>query len=122
MGLDFTHCDAHWSYSGFNAFRHRLCVKAGLGNLNDWQGFGGKKDWKKCKDSIKYFLHHSDCDGHLTPHKLKKIVPRLKELLDETGTSEEPPWDEEEYDRNAGMELIKGMKKAIAANQNLRFC
>lgn len=24
MGIDFSHCDAHWAYSGFNRFRNRL--------------------------------------------------------------------------------------------------
>ena len=123
MGLDFSHSDAHWSYSGFNGFRELLCRQAGLGKLSDWQGFGGVKSWNDCKDDIKYFLHHSDCDGHITPAKLKKIIPRFKELLDGSGTSDSPPWDdEEEWNKEQGLILLKGMELAVRNNENLIFC
>jgi hypothetical protein len=38
MGLDFSHCDAHWSYSGFNEFRVKLAEAAGI-VLGDMEGF-----------------------------------------------------------------------------------
>ncbi|CAM5353616.1 hypothetical protein [Bacillus safensis FO-36b] [Bacillus safensis subsp. safensis] len=41
MGLDFTHCEAHWSYSDFHGFRKRLAACIGM-NLDDMEGFGGK--------------------------------------------------------------------------------
>ncbi len=41
MGLDFTHCEAHWSYSDFHDFRKRLAASIGM-NLDDMEGFGGK--------------------------------------------------------------------------------
>ncbi|MCM3147573.1 hypothetical protein NSQ36_08885 [Bacillus sp. FSL W8-1143] len=34
MGLDFTHCEAHWSYSDFHDFRKRLAAGIGM-NLDD---------------------------------------------------------------------------------------
>lgn len=40
MGLDFTHCEARWSYSSFNNFRRKLAACIGM-NLDDMQGFGG---------------------------------------------------------------------------------
>lgn len=30
MGIDFSHCDAHWAYSGFHRFRTRLATQVGL--------------------------------------------------------------------------------------------
>ena len=32
MGIDFSHGDAHWAYSGFMRFRGRLAVELGYPN------------------------------------------------------------------------------------------
>lgn len=40
MGLDFTHCEAHWSYSGFMVFRRKLAKAIGV-DLNRMEGFVG---------------------------------------------------------------------------------
>ncbi|MFP3842037.1 hypothetical protein U5N22_17430 [Bacillus safensis] len=40
MGLDFTHYEAHWSYSDFHDFRRKLAACIGM-NLDDMEGFGG---------------------------------------------------------------------------------
>lgn len=41
MVLDFTHCEAHWSYSDFHDFRKRLAACIGM-NLEIWRGLVGK--------------------------------------------------------------------------------
>jgi len=30
MGLDFSHCDAHWAYSGFKQYRCRIWEQCGF--------------------------------------------------------------------------------------------
>lgn len=65
MGVDFTHCDVHWSYIGFNNARRRLAREIGV-SLDEMLGFGLDKhvarEWYTVDDSaIVPLLHHSDC-------------------------------------------------------------
>lgn len=97
---------AHWSYSGFNEFRHRLAEAAGI-NLKKMEGFveldkaaiinekgweayreavkeefaRGKIPWSTIDDPLKPFLNHSDCEGELTPAECATVGPRIKELV-----------------------------------------
>lgn len=41
MGLNFSHCEAQWSYSGFHCFRKRLAKEVGI-DLDEMQGFRRK--------------------------------------------------------------------------------
>ena len=52
MGLDFSHCDAMWSYSGFNDFRDRLEEEL---VMHPWQG--------AVADPILILMNHSNCEG-----------------------------------------------------------
>jgi len=111
MGIDFSHCTAHWSYSGFHAFRQRLAKKIGI-TLDGMDGFRGSLSWDSVKDPIVPLLNHSDCDGELLPADCRKVIPRLLTLISD--------WDND-YDRKMAEELITGMKKAIKENKPLRF-
>src|SRR5665648_1219897 len=66
MGLDFSHSNAHWSYSGFYDFRRRLAQEINV-DLEMMDGFGGDIPFDLIKDSIEPLLNHSDCGGGLTP-------------------------------------------------------
>lgn len=143
MGLDFSHCDAHWSYSGFNRFRVRLAAEAGIA-LNCTEGFaysyirqttyeevniyGGDVldrnfmdligiqpviKWDKVKDDIVPLLNHSDCDGILTSEECRKVAPRLRELVKD--------WPDNDYDKQKALELADGMELAASRNENLEF-
>jgi hypothetical protein len=112
MGLDFSHCDAHWSYSGFNRFRTRIAKDIGV-DLDKMYGFGGSTSWDTVKDAMVPFLYHSDCDGKLTVSQLKKIAPRLKEIVSK--------WPDNDDDKDRALELVKGMDKAIKENKPLLF-
>jgi len=143
MGLDFSDCNAHWAYSGFMRFRDRLAKEIGI-CIYFMEGFWIKGEnsmsnvemtkrllgaeivenfywfpekplkWDKIKDDIVPFLYHSDCDGKLTARECKKIAPRLKELVKD--------WDDNDYDKQQALELIKGMNKCAKNNKPLRFC
>lgn len=112
MGLDFSHCEARWSYSGFGRFRRRLAKQIGI-NLDDMYGFGGEREWDTVNDPIKPLLDHSDCDGVLTPEECKLVYPRLEELIRD--------WDDEDYDKQQALELIEGMKYCIELDEDLEF-
>ncbi|MEC1373384.1 hypothetical protein P9D39_03540 [Heyndrickxia oleronia] len=118
MGLDFSHCDAHWGYGGFMNFRRRLAEKIGI-DLLKMDGFTGPVQgyrgisWETVTDQIKPLLDHSDCDGILTPDECKQVYPRLIELTMD--------WDESDPDKINALELVKGMKLCIENNEDLEF-
>ena len=122
MGIDFSHCDAHWAYSGFHRFRTKLAKEIGI-DLDRMKGFGatwagetaaGDIEWANSKDDpIISLLDHSDCDGHISPGKCKKIAPRLRELVDK--------WDDEDYDKQQALLLAEGMELAANERRNLKF-
>ncbi|HZZ77145.1 MAG TPA: hypothetical protein VFE62_01420 [Gemmataceae bacterium] len=113
MGIDFSHGNAHWSYSGFHAFRKRLASTLGL-DLDDMKGFGGDRSWEDVTDHIKELLDHSDCDGELSPEACIRIAPRLRDMV--------TPWADDDYDKINAMNLADGMELAAAQNNPLMFC
>lgn len=116
MGLNFSHTKASWSYSGFSSFRKRLAKQLGLGDLEEYVGFGGAKKWPEefKQDPIYKFINHSDCDGHLTPDECFKIGPRLLILVKD--------WPADDFDRRQCILLVQGMIQAVFDKTNLEFC
>lgn len=112
MGIDFSHCEARWAYSGFHRFRTRLAEKVGLKDFETITSTKDKRFNAIKKDPIVYLLAHSDCDGYLTPTQCKKLAPRLSELVKD--------WTDD-YDREQALELVKGMKSAAKKKQKLKF-
>jgi len=119
MGLDFTHCDAHFSYSGFADFRRELWKSCGftgdLYKLYDDQEF---KDQIRKDHELYDLFNHSDCDGELTPEQMKTIIPKLKLIVENWEGGEYP----NDYNKKHGLLLIEGMKLAVKNNENLEFC
>lgn len=120
MGLDFSHCDAHWSYSGFNSFRRRLAKEIGV-DLDSMRGFGGLRGgeygtvpWDTVDDPIRPLLNHSDCDGGMPPADCRAVAARLRELV--------ASWPEGDYDRVNALSLAGGMEAAYFAGEPLEFC
>lgn len=112
MGIDFSHCEAHWSYGGFNSARTRLAATVDI-VLGEMQGFGGSIPWDKFDDPITSLLNHSDCDGCLSPDECSSVAPRLTELV--------WYWPEHDFDRQKFLELAEGMYHAWRANEPLQF-
>lgn len=118
MGLDFSHCKAHWSYSGFKIFREKLWNSCGFtGRLYDLY-YNKIDESEPFKDQIRIdhplydFFNHSDCDGQLTVEQMNKIIPKMKSVIEN--------W-EDDYDKQQAKFLIDGMKEAILRNENLEF-
>jgi hypothetical protein len=117
MGLDFSHTNAQWSYSGFMRFRERLAEEIGI-DLNKMEGFNKENDykglsWEKIVDPIKYLLDHSDCEDDLSPELCSKVAPRLRELVSS--------WDDDDYDKEQALLLAEGMELAFSKNEPLEF-
>jgi hypothetical protein len=114
MGLNFTQCNAQWSYSGFMDFRIKLAKEIGI-NLREMEFFKKEQtgmSWKNVKDNIKPLLIHSDCDGIMLPKTCAKVAPRLRQLVSE--------W-EDSHDKRQAIELAKGMDECVKKRISLRF-
>jgi hypothetical protein len=112
MGIDFSHCDAHWAYSGFHRFRCRLAEQVGLKDYHEIRSTDDPRFEKIENDPIVHLLAHSDCDGELTPDECRVVAPRLRELVSGWG---------DDFDRSKALELADGMEEAAKANEPLEF-
>jgi hypothetical protein len=97
MSLDFSHCDATWSFGGFHRFRERLMVE-----------ITGEYD-----ESLQEFLNHPDDSGALSPEDCRKIAPKLREAVS--------CWELDDYDRVMAEELANGMDRAANEGVDLLF-
>lgn len=112
MGLDFSHGNAHWAYSGFMRFRDRLAEALGYTkSLRDMYD----DDTYTCMENepIYPLINHSDCDGDLTVEEMQQILPQLEDIINR--------WDDEDYEKDRGLLLIESMKEAINDNEPLEF-
>ena len=113
MGVDFSHCNAHWAYSGFMRFRQKLADQSIGVDLLSMHGYGGDTPWENFDDDIIPLLNHSDCEDDLTFEECAKIAPRLKEIIEN--------WDDGDYDKRSALELIVGMEECILNEESLSF-
>lgn len=121
MGIDFTHCEAHWSYGGFHNFRQRLWKELSKeytlpsSEYISMDGIGGSVPWNLFPDDepLKTFFDHSDCDGDLSPLECSAMAPRIKKLV--------ANWPENDFDRLEAEELIEGMLLAASLGERLEF-
>jgi hypothetical protein len=76
----------------------------------------GTISWDSVDDPIKILLHHSDCDGEISPKDSEKIVNRLEILVPQVFP------DPDDYNRIQGEGLIQGLKESILTNKPIEFC
>jgi hypothetical protein len=118
MGIDFTFCNAHWSYSGFHIFRTRVAEAIGIENLDKMENFeewDGKSNlWSSVDSPLVHLLNHSDCDGELSVEQCRVIIPALVAVM--------RSWQEDDRDRIEGERLVEGMQSAVDNNEPLTFC
>ncbi|MFF0226668.1 hypothetical protein [Streptomyces sp. NPDC004629] len=76
--------DVSWSYTAFGVFRQWLAQTEGFA-LNEMHGFGGQRPWNDVSTTLAPLLDHPDDDGpDLTPIQCAAILPRLKEIADQS--------------------------------------
>jgi hypothetical protein len=80
MGLGFSHCDAHWSYTGFHRFRCRVAEATGI-KLYEMNGFTGDKSWAEIESPLVALLNHSDWEGELSSSQCALMIEPLKKIL-----------------------------------------
>ncbi|MCO7175469.1 hypothetical protein ACFP7A_06370 [Sporolactobacillus kofuensis] len=112
IGLNFSHCDAYWTYGLFHVFRRMLAAEIGM-DLNQMAGFSGTIPFSDFNDQILPLLDHSDCDGSLSVEECRRVAPRLYELT--------AHWPEVNFKQEI-RSLIGGMERAERENQPLYFC
>ncbi len=81
MGVDFSHGEAHFSYSSFAHFRAMLAELIGV-DRKQMQGCGGQRPWSEVDDPLAPFLSRTDCDGWLSPTETSLAAARFRELMD----------------------------------------
>jgi len=112
MGINFSHCNAHWAYSGFMHFRSRLAADLGY-DIPLREMYDNGTYTLMCEEPIYPLIDHSDCEGELLIGEMKQIVPQLKEIVEK--------WSDGDYDKARALELIEGMEYAIESNEPLEF-
>ncbi len=116
MGLDTTHNCWHGSYGSFARFRDALARQIGI-NLDEYEGFGGEKEFITVNHDIVPLLNHSDCDGDLDVEDCKKVVNGLNSILENFNETLE-------FDPNFKDKIIQfrdGCLDAISNNEIVEF-
>lgn len=112
MGIDFSHGDAHWAYSGFMRFRNKLAEALGyvvpLSTMYDDGSYTCMVN-----EPIWPLINHSDCEGELTVEEMQQIIPQLEDIINR--------WDDDDYDKSHGLDLVESMQEAINENESLEF-
>ncbi len=132
MGLDTTHDAWHGPYSAFMEWRIWLAKQIEI-NLLDMEGFSerdylnpdrkkGTIKWNTVDDDLKFLLNHSDCDGHLTPTKCKKIAERLKSIIGDREIPEKSLFNsKDDWYLIKTYNFMKGCLNAYENKENLEF-
>lgn len=124
MGIDFSHSEAHWAYTGFSRFRRALATFEGI-DLDAMAGFcSGGQPWEPVTTPLVPLLDHSDCDGDLSPEDCAAVAPRLREVIDQIWPAETSNWEqnrEASLHRSNGLLLADGMEAAASAGERLEF-
>ena len=146
MGIDFSHCEAHWSYSGFMNFRTKLATQAGIA-LNCMSGFASGPTSKPF-EALTIFGESEESgtvpgfDKYVGRQEVipwENIKDDIKLLLDHSDcdggltpgecTKVAPrlrelvsSWTEDDYDKRHALRLAEGMEEAISEDVIFEFC
>lgn len=146
MGLDFSHCEARWAYSGFMKFRVKLAAEAGIA-LHCMEGFACGPSGEFFKSLViagdsgergrmpgfdKYIGHQSviswdKCNDPIKPllnHSDCNGILTPEECLTVAPRLREliSQWAEDDQDKIRALLLAEGMERAAEANENLELC
>ncbi len=152
MGLDFSHCDAHWAYSGFNRFRTKIAAEAGIA-LSCMEGFAVNPLGVKRYNHVSIFgknieekrpvgaiaAEYCDYVGIQPVITWDKVSDDIKYLLNHSDcdgflTPSEcrkvaprirelvKNWPDDDRDKINALLLANGMDLARSKRQKLKFC
>lgn len=120
MGLDTTHDCWHGAYSAFGRWRRLICQVAGLGDLNDYEGFGGGKPFPK-DAPIVALLDHSDCDGEISASACGPLADALEAMLPALDLAGDGG-GHIGFFGDKTRTFIAGLRKAAEAGEAVEFC
>jgi hypothetical protein len=88
MGIRYSHGIDYSNYSTLHRARYQLAEAAGMGDLSDYEGYGGAKPFPE-DDPIVYLLEQSDDDGEILEENCGLLAERIESLLPDI---EDPCW------------------------------
>ena len=117
----------HFSYSGFNEFRHRIARSCGFpdvysGTENDFYSSGR---WKEMNENHPMFplLSHSDCEGDMNSEDCGKVGYHLKTLVEVWKAKLVKKYDHNlEHHIGKAEELSRVMIQCNENDETLVFC
>ena len=134
MGLDTSHDCWHGPHSAFSRWRNEVAQAGGfklteqpfIGTVThlqpdvDWTAYQGKNfhgEWDvPPSDPLLYLLVHSDCEGVIHPQHAALLADRLQEIVDKL-----PARADYDSIKPATERFIAGLRKAVAANEDVEF-
>lgn len=119
MGLDTSHDCWHGAYSAFHRWRKKLAEVAGYGDLDQYKGFDGSKDWPQ-KGVIEKLLHHSDCEGTIDAADCTPLADSLEVLLPALEVAGDGGGHIGDY-ASKTKQFIAGLRDAAAAGEDVDF-
>ena len=145
MGIDFSHCKAHWAYSGFMRFRKRIATEAGIA-LSCMSGFASGPSGKPF-EALTIFGESGESgsvpgfDKYVGRQEVipwENVKDDIKLLLDHSDcdgelTPEEcakvaprlrelvSKWLDDDYDKINALRLAEGMEEALSKDVNFEF-
>ena len=145
MGIDFSHCEAHWGYMGFMRFRTRIATESGIA-LNCMSGFVIGPSGKPF-ESLTIFGESEESgtvpgfDKYVGRQEVipwENVKDDIKILLDHSDCDGEltpdecvkivprlrelvSNWPENDRDKINALYLADGMDEAVKSNVSLGF-
>lgn len=113
MSIYFSHCSAHFTYGNMMNFKERILRYYDV----DASFF--------TSDTEKYPVHAllmaSDYDGkyEISCHEMMIMLPDLRMIMDGWEESDDPH-DADTCNKYMGLELIRGMERAISENEPMK--
>lgn len=144
MGLDFSHCSAHWAYSGFMRFRTRLAAEAVIA-LHCMEGFARGPLGKQYEHLIiagdnesTQMPGYSDFISHQPIISWDKVSDDIAPLLNHSDCDGQltpaeckqvaprlmeliANWPDDDRDKINALDLAQGMENAAASHENFEF-
>ena len=82
------------------------------GEMSDWWHLHAA-NWDDVESPLRHLIHHSDCDGDLSPEQCREVAPALREAVSS--------WNEGDYEREFAENLANAMDICAENNRRLIF-
>jgi len=103
-------------------WRKTIAEKIGI-NLKAMEGYCENGiPWDEVPSrGLNKLLHHSDCDGEISPEDGIEIAEDLESILEELKTEEGDYWHPHGWVYDSAVKFINGLRDAYSKNENVEF-